>query len=319
MNFRSILKPSLLDSISHKDKIFLIGSCFSQNIGFFLQKSYFQTLINPAGTLFHPISILNYLNLCLKDYHFTKEDLIFNQNHYHSWFHSDLQNNSFSGILKEMNENLKQHSDFLFKSNFLFITFGTSYAYKYLKTNKIVANCHKVKSQEFEKVFIDSTEIIDQYNLFFTKLKIINPEIKVILTISPVKHLRDGIIENSFSKANLHVCVKKLTEKYNYISYFPAYELLIDDLRDYRFFEKDLAHANEMAIEYIIDYFKETYFDNKTKSLVKKAESLQLALNHKVMANNEIEIQKFKKNSINIIEELEKEGFILSKERDYFK
>ncbi len=319
MNFRSILKPNISsDLISHKDSIFLIGSCFTQNIGLFFQKSYFQTLINPAGTLFHPISILNYLNLCLKEYQFTEEDLIYNQNQFYSWYHSDLQKDTDIELLKIMNENLKIHSEILVKSNFLFITFGTSYAYKYLKTNKIVSNCHKVNSQEFEKIFIEAEEIIPKFDLFLKTLKQINPDIKIILTISPVKHLRDGIIENSFSKANLHVCVKKIVEKHDFVTYFPAYELVIDDLRDYRFFEKDLAHANDFAIEYIIEFFKETYFDANTKSLVKKAESLQLALNHKMKYNNLIEIEKFKKNALSIIEDLEINGLNLTKERKYF-
>jgi len=319
MKFRTelIAKPSE-NKLNHSDFVFFLGSCFSQHLGTFLQESGFKTIINPAGTLFHPMAIFNILEHLIDEKIYQNTDLITYQSNVYSLFHAKQSDTNSEILLNNLNSQREQHSIALKQSNWLFLTFGTSFAYFYKENAQCVANCHKIPNHLFEKKFIECDEMITFATPIIEKIYQNNPKIKIVLTISPVKHIKDGIVDNSFSKANLQSFVRKLCTKFNEISYFPSYELMTEDLRDYRFYEADLIHPNPMAIHYIIEFFKQMYFTTETQHITKLFNQLKIALSHQIQNQNH-ELNSFKNHGLKLIHDLEKAGFELTKEKEYFE
>lgn len=310
--------PRSLTDITHTDKIMLIGSCFAENIGEKLLSSKFQTLINPNGILFNPISIARALHSYIQPE--TK-----NQETSHivvpsekpetsnGLFLSFDHHGSFSSTTKEALEHKitssrKQAHQFLKEAKFLIITFGSAYAYRNIKTNHVVANCHKLPHQDFKKELLSAETIVSEYKSLITELQKFNPALTIIFTVSPVKYLRDGIIENNLSKAILIQSVHQLLTAYCSLptAYFPAYELVNDDLRDYRFYKEDMAHPNEQAINYVWEKFSDVYFSEETNSLIKNIKDITQAAQHRPINENTEQHQKFKQTYLNKCTELEK-------------
>ena len=279
--------------ISHQDSIFLIGSCFAENIGNLLSDFKFKTSLNPNGILFNPLSIYN----CLDNIIHSKkmnEVLILNRD---NRFYSYLHHSSISAATKEelidaVNDQSKKAFELLKTCEFLIITFGTAFIYHHKNLNQTVANCHKQKGDLFDEKLLDISEITTHYDQLILNLKTINPKLKIIFTVSPVKYLKDGIEENTISKSTLHLSIDKLISQHQNCFYFPAFELVNDDLRDYRFYKEDLAHPNELAINYIWQKFSECFFSTKTIELNQKIHKLNLTLNHRQMQENSTEALK---------------------------
>ncbi|MBP7809128.1 MAG: GSCFA domain-containing protein [Bacteroidia bacterium] len=286
--------------ITHADKVLLIGSCFAENIGEKLIQSKFNCLVNPNGILFNPISISKAITSYIKNESNPKPEI--NNNLYFSFEH----HGSFSSSTKdELADKIKNATQFahtqLKEAKFLIITFGSAFAYRHIASNKIVANCHKLPQQEFKKELLSVEKIVSDYKLLFEELKKFNPQLNIILTVSPVKYLRDGIIENNLSKSILIQSVHLLTK-----NYFPAYELVNDDLRDYRFYKEDMAHPNEQAINYVWEKFSDVYFSAETNSLIKNIKEITQAAQHRPINENTEQHQKFKQTYLNKCAELEK-------------
>lgn len=277
--------PRSIADITHADKIMLIGSCFAENIGDKLISNKFQTLVNPNGILFNPISIATALHSYIKNDTEVKlgntNGLYFSLDH-HGCFSKNTEQELKNEILAER----KEAHQFLKEAKFLIITFGSAYVYRHLKTNHIVANCHKLPQQDFIKHLLTVDDINSAYSHLINELRDFNPELKIIFTISPVKYLRDGIINNNLSKSILIQSVHNMVSatsntKSTLLNYFPAYELVNDDLRDYRFYKEDMAHPNEQAINYVWEKFSDVYFNNDTKQLNQKIKEVALAVNHR--------------------------------------
>jgi hypothetical protein len=283
MNFKLDLPLETSDfKLNYTNDFALIGSCFTEHIGHQLMHNKFNVLLNPFGILFHPIAIFNALNKIVKQELFSENDLFFHHELWHSFeHHSDFSNTDKNMCLNNINDSILQAHEFIKKTKYLFITLGTSIVYEFNENHKIVSNCHKVEANKFNKRYLEETEIHLMFNLFYENILKLNQDIKILFTISPVRHWRDGLIENNRSKALLINCVHQWTSQYSQISYFPAYELVIDDLRDYRFFEKDLCHPNALAIEYVWNYFKRMYFDDITLAYIQDIEKYNNLLNHK--------------------------------------
>jgi len=282
MKFRTELKsPKYPFQISYKDRMLLLGSCFSDNIGTFLINYRFSALSNPFGTLFNPVSIANALEMTINpelftgDYHYFFENRWVSFAHHGSFSHSD--ENQF---IKQIREQFSVTKVFLEQTHFLFITFGTAYVYKFIERDLVVANCHKIPNTKFEKIRLKIDEIVKIYTEIIEKIQKINPSATIIFTVSPVRHLGDGFHENQLSKSILHLAVEQLTHDKN-IFYFPAYEILMDDLRDYRFYAEDLCHPGENAISYIEEIFAESFFSQETKERLKEIEKENKFLNHR--------------------------------------
>jgi len=280
-NFRTEIDLQKYDfSITHNHIIFTIGSCFSDNIGDYLEKYKFNVCKNPFGVLYNPASILNTLKLAAENRIITKEDLISNQDEYHSFYHhSDFSSHNLETVLLNINNLNREIFKLLPKLDVVIITYGTSIVYEYKENLKVVSNCHKIPASKFNKFMLSLKDIDGYIKETIELLRSFNKNIKIVFTVSPVRHWKDGAIDNNVSKSKLIVGINdNLGEN---IYYFPAYEIVMDDLRDYRFYKKDLYHPNELAVEYIWEKFKVAFFNEETLALNNQIEYILNALNHK--------------------------------------
>ena len=294
MKFRTeIIIPPSDFKISHQDKMMMIGSCFVESISDKLKNSAFRVDVNPFGIMYNPISVLMTLQDILKRKEYTSEDLFFHQEQYHSFSH----HSRFSGTNKEVvianiNDRIKTANDFISNADYLFVTFGTSSVYYQTENKQVVANCHKLPAMSFVRKRIPEEEIVEQWHDFIIQLREINPKIKLIFTISPIRHWKDGAHENQISKSVLFLAVDKLMQE-SEVYYFPSYELIMDDLRDYRFYAEDMLHPNSLAIDYIWEKFGDAYFSSETKQLIKEWENIRQALNHRPFNPDSQEYKRF--------------------------
>jgi len=286
INFSIKFPIKAVQIIEPESKIFLVGSCFTENIGNKLNQAGFQTLINPFGILFNPISIGTCLQKIIGNVQYQEDDLLLNhENRYVSFdHHGSYSGNKADVVISQINKSISEAHLFLMSTDFLIITLGSAWVYNYLKQNRIVANCHKVPAYQFEKQLLEVMQISDVIQEVINTLKEFNPNLKILFTISPVKHLRDGVIENQRSKATLILALNQiLNKKNNWIHYFAAYEIVTDELRDYRFYETDHAHPNQVAIDYIWERFIETFFTPSSIEKIFQVEKLIKALGHKTL------------------------------------
>jgi hypothetical protein len=315
--FRTVLNKVSFDSIDHSSRILMMGSCFSEHIGEKLINRKFNVVLNPFGILYHPFSIFEALKRMIENKPFTVDDLKLENGRYISFFHHGKFNHRDPQIMRNnINEAFEQGRAQLLNADFLFITWGTAFGYIHIKNeDQIVANCHKIPGKYFTKKLVDPEEIIAAYEYLFDKIRLINPNIKIVITISPVKHLKDGLINNNLSKSVLLLAAHRL--KSNDISYFPAYELITDDLRDYRFYAKDMAHPSQEGVEYVWDYFKAGFWNKTTIDLNRRIEVVLNAVNHRPLHPENKSHRNFVKSVVKKITGLENEySFLdLSKEK----
>lgn len=296
MSFRTEIKlnesPFLIE---YSDKILSLGSCFSENIGKKLAYYKFDIDINPHGILFNPMSICKSLHDILeqKEYHELELDS-YKDIHFSYHHHSSFSSLDMASVLTGINDRIKSSYKYLKKSKFLMITLGSAFAYENKISRELVANCHKVPNYNFEKKLLQPEEIIESFWDVLIKIKQINPSMRVIFTLSPVRHIKEGLVENNQSKAILLTVIHKLIHDFENVSYFPSYEIMMDDLRDYRFYEKDMIHPNSLAIDYIWDKFSEVYFSEETRSIQKEIEAIKRDLSHAPFNPNSEEFMKFK-------------------------
>ena len=268
--------------INYNQSLFLIGSCFTEHIGNRLADYKFPVLQNPNGILFDPVSVCNSLQSYMNAKSYTAEDLFFLNDLWQSWQHHSM----FSGmdqqaVLNTINQSQLQAHQFLKKANWMIITLGSSYSYKLVNGETPVANCHRAPSQYFNKQLVEISEIADRLDDTIIQLKAFNSDLKIIFTISPVRHLRDGVIDNNRSKARLIEAVHQVVQQFDHCYYFPAYELVIDVLRDYRFYDIDLAHPNYAATEFVFEKFKEHYIENKSLEQMDDIKKMVNAYRHR--------------------------------------
>lgn len=309
------------EKISYNQKILLIGSCFTEEIGTHFKNLKFDVLQNPNGILYDSRSITYALTSYIGNKQYNEQDLFLQDEIWHSWQH----HSAFSGInknevLDKINRSQSEANIFLQNASWLMITFGTSYRYQ-LKNNQVfVANCHKAPSALFAKKLESIEDINLEISSAIQNLRLYNPNLKIIFTISPVRHVRDGIIENNRSKARLIEAVQSIVEQNNNVFYFPAYELVIDVLRDYRFYKSDMIHANEIAVNYVFETFCNTYLDEAAKKLITELKTLLNAMNHKPFQKKSVAHQKFLKTQLEIAQKITgaNPGIDLSMEINYF-
>lgn len=275
------VKPSN-NKITLADKFFTIGSCFSDEIGEKLAENKFLTSQNPFGTVYNPISIHHLLLLGLNKQfpsawsYAVNEDIHFN---YH--FHSSFSALSRNEIENSIQKSISNANEFLSIATRVVITYGTSFVYRLKSNREIAANCHKMPSALFEKELLTESDIVKSFEGFYSKLKSVNPSAKVILTVSPVRHLKDTLELNAVSKSTLRMACHALISKFPDVEYFPAYEILLDDLRDYRFYKTDRIHPTEEAVEYIWGKFIDAHFNEQTKKFISEWSKIKNDLAHR--------------------------------------
>lgn len=265
-------------------KILLLGSCFADEVGTKMKNGGFDALVNPFGTLYNPASIAASLlrSISEREYTSNSDELIHDdiQNVWHSWMHhSKFSSESKEELIERLNATTMQVSDFLREADVLIITLGTAIIYRLKETGMLVANCHKQLDSLFDRQRLSAYDIVDQWQMLLQLLRSINPKLNIIFTVSPIRHKRDGMHVNQISKGILLQAVDEIVATSRQhaplggwgASYFPAYEIMLDELRDYRFYADDMIHPSPLAVEYIWQRFQDTYFSNKTKDTVAKA------------------------------------------------
>ena len=305
MKFKLTLeaKPSKY-TIEYTDKLLLIGSCFTENIGIKFKSHLFKVLENPYGILFNPVSVCGALNEIMEDRTYTIDDLFQHNELWHSWhFHSRFSAVHPQEALDKINASISEAHTYLKSANRLVITLGSAWLYHLnpeapLGSGQVVANNHKAPANWFFKSLMQPSVLIENLHGLVERLHAFNPNLKITFTISPVRHLREGLIENNRSKAVLINAVHELVSACANVDYFPAYEYVMDDLRDYRFYAEDLVHPNFAASNYVWEKLVETYMKSDTQTIMKQVAELQLAISHKPFFVGSVEHQKFLQSCI---------------------
>lgn len=317
---------SLPRPINYNDKILLIGSCFTEHIGNTLQELKFPVLQNPNGILFDPASVCKSLVRYVQNREYTGKDLFYLNEVWNSWeHHSRFSHPDAAVCLQMMNEARQQAHDFLKEASWVIITLGSSFSYKLTeqaggKTGEGVANCHRAPAQWFNKHLLAIDETVTLLDNCYHQLKRFNPNLNILFTVSPVRHIRDGVVENNRSKARLIEAVHHMVNKFEGLHYFPAYELVIDVLRDYRFYDIDLVHPNYSATSFVLDKFAESCIDPVSRQLMQEVKKIVIARKHRAFQPSTQAHQQFLAAYLKKVRALQdKYPFLdLAKEAAYF-
>ena len=288
------IKPSEF-RIDYSSKMVTLGSCFSENIGSKLKGAYFDIDVNPFGVLFNPISIKQSLELAVDGKMFTEHDLFQHNSLWNSFYHSSyFSDTDKDKCLAKINSRLLNFATSIKSIDYLIITFGTAWVYKHHSNGKVVSNCHKLPASTFERYRLSAEEIVEQYTDIIHKLQLINPNIKFIFSVSPVRHWKDGPTENNISKGILLQAIQQLEKEFNNVLYFPAFEIVVDELRDYRFYASDMLHPSELAVDYIFSNFQNAFFQSETVSVYNELVQYAKAIHHKPTHIDTPEYEKFR-------------------------
>ncbi|CAM1342613.1 GSCFA domain-containing protein [Tenacibaculum aestuarii] len=290
------LKKQKHHLINYNSKLLLLGSCFSENIGNKLSYYKFQTQQNPFGILFHPKAIETFITKVINEEKYTENNVFFHNERWHCFdAHSVVSSTSKEELLNTLNTNINSTFQQLKNTSHVIITLGTAWVYREIATDALVANCHKIPQKKFLKELLTIEEVLESLEAINSLVKSINPETTIIYTVSPVRHIKDGFIENQRSKAHLLSAIHQTVEPRNNTYYFPSYEIMMDELRDYRFYAEDMIHPNQTAIDYIWEKFSEVWFSEEAIETMKEVETIQKGLMHKPFNPNSEAHQLFLK------------------------
>ena len=306
------ISKEVYNPINYDSKILLLGSCFSENIGDKLAYFKFQTSQNPFGILFHPKAIETLITNAINEKEYSEEDIFFLNERWHCFeAHSSLSSSNKEELLNTLNLQIKSANKQLHESTHLIITLGTAWMYRFIESDTIVTNCHKVPQKKFLKKILSVDEITESIENVIALIKSINKKITISFTVSPVRHLKDGFVQNQQSKSHLLAAIHQVIEARKRIHYFPSYEIVMDELRDYRFFNEDMIHPNKTAINYIWEKFSKAWISEGSKETMKEVSTVQNGLNHRPFNPNSTQSQQFLVNLKNRIETLkERHNFI---------
>ncbi len=306
MNFTTkipIAKSS--NPIDYNSRILSLGSCFAENMGEKFNYFKFQSEVNPFGIIFNPVSIENLISRAVNNQGFTENDIFFHNDLWHCYeVHSDLSHPDNAIFLSKLNEVLDEFHFQIFKSSNFIITYGTSWVYRNKTSEKIVANCHKVPQSQFEKEILSVATIEKSIQNTIDLIRKVNPNCTFIFTVSPVRHIKDGFTENQLSKAHLITAIHN--SQFTIHNYFPSYEIMMDELRDYRFYAEDMLHPSQTAIDFIWTRFFENYISEENHATMEEIGNIQKGLAHRAFNPESDSHQKFLKTLNDKIIELQK-------------
>ena len=308
-HYRTIVSVTpFAQQIEHSQWLVFIGSCFAENIGARFRQARFRTDVNPFGVLYNPLSIASALRRLISAKPYGENDLFFDSGQWHSAdHHSSFSDKDKSACLQKINSRLAEASENLRNARHLFITFGTAWIYEWAENGKIVGNCHKILAKKFKRRRLSVDEIVVEYDGLMCELRNFNPDINIVFTVSPIRHWKDGARENNLSKSTLLLAIDNLASPQpppkegeqagassfpplgelegavgsGVVVYFPAYEIVMDDLRDYRFYALDMIHLSDVAIDYIWERVGEAFFSKKTRKIVDEAMQINKAREHR--------------------------------------
>jgi lysophospholipase L1-like esterase len=291
--------PKNSNPIDYNSKIVSLGSCFAENMGDKFLYFKFQNSTNPFGIIFNPVSIEKIIHRIVNDLKFTKEDVFFHNERWHCFeVHSDLSHADAVELLTNLNQILVETKKQLQEATYIIITYGTSWVYRNIEKDTIVANCHKVPQKQFTKEILSVETIKESIQNTIHLIQSINPNCNFIFTVSPVRHLKDGFVENQRSKSHLITAIHNLLSEYCKLNteYFLSYEIMMDELRDYRFYAEDMLHPSQVAIDYIWERFKETTISETAFRTMNAVESVQKSLSHRSFNPDSESHKKFEAN-----------------------
>jgi len=307
--------------ITYSDPVLFIGSCFATSIGSMLEEGRMPVMINPSGTVYNPVSVSNTLDTITGGEKYDSGRL---HKHGDTWIsfdhHTDFSSGDAEELLERINSRSREALKFLSAARFLFITFGTARIYRFTETGRIVSNCHKIPASRFTQELLSPENIVALWSSQLERLNSLFPDLKVVFTISPVRHWKDGAHGNQVSKSVLFLAVEKLLDHHTKPSYFPAYEIVMDDLRDYRFYDADMLHISGAGVDYIREAFCNCYFDSETMSLWQEVAGISKAVSHRIRTDNSHQIKKFAENILSRIDRINQKNpsINLQKEKEYF-
>jgi hypothetical protein len=294
MNFRTEIPstPSQFQ-INHQSGVVTLGSCFSDAIGNKFLEHKFKSLINPLGTIFNPISLSNLIQYCLSNSRLTEDSYIYTRNQWYNYLlHSSVHADSKEQLEEKCKTIFSELSRALNTAQYLIITLGTAYVYQTIDQQLSVSNCHKIPAIHFSKILLTSQQITDSLRLAIQRIRETNPDLNIIITVSPVRHIKDTLVLNQVSKSTLRVAVNQLCEQMDKVEYFPSYEIMLDELRDYRFYKEDMIHPTAQAEEFIWQKFSDTYFSREIQQLNRDWKIMLKSIYHKAFNPQSEEHQK---------------------------
>lgn len=305
MEFRTPIdiQPGL--TISHSDKVLMLGSCFTDYVGQKFTESKLNALVNPFGALFNPESIAMAIERAIDNIQVTDNDIFQYRGLWSSFgFHGSFSSTSKDDALQKMNASICKAHDWIKGTSLLFLTFGTAYVYRDTGDGKVVANCHKLPGDRFVREMLSAEAIAERFHDLAKRLLGINPDMKIVLTVSPVRHLRDGAHQNQISKSTLLLAIDKLAGCLDCVHYFPSYEIMMDDLRDYRFYDADMVHPSPLAVEYIWQRICDTCFSKDELSLIDEISRIESAVRHRPLNPDTDEFRQFAEKQKSAVEKL---------------
>jgi hypothetical protein len=293
--------PVFKKKMGYRNQSMMIGSCFAENIGTYLHELCLPVMVNPFGVLYNPVSIANSLRLLLSDIKFTEKDLFYCNGLYHSFsHHSRFSGSDPVATLRGINLKINEASDRLKNCQLLLVTFGTSWVFEHKLKGIVVSNCHKLPGATFKRYSLSVAQITEDWIQLIDQLRCLNPDLHVIFTVSPIRHLSDGAHQNQLSKATLLLAIEDLISRYGdeVVSYFPAYEVVLDELRDYRFYATDMTHPSEVAVDFIREKFAAAILDTEALKIISELNIILPALKHKIMNSKDERYQSYIGNQI---------------------
>jgi len=297
MKTRTKIKiPGTLIPIDCHRPVVMLGSCFTDNIGSMLEKYLFNVSLNPFGVIYNPLSVVNALDALLHKSVYTEEDVLFRDELWFSFdYYTKFSDPSREEALEKINGSFKPAKELLKHAGSLIITFGTAFVYTYKETGRVVNNCHKIPASSFDRKMLTIDEILANVEPQIRELESFNPDLRILFTVSPVRHIKDGLVENQRSKATLLLAIRDLVGNYpEKCAYFPSYEIMTDDLRDYRYYGPDLLHPNEQAVSYIWELFRNHCIDREANQVINRLEPLIQSLQHTPLHRDTDKYRKFR-------------------------
>ena len=322
MEFRTTVKTGENRSwLHHSDNVVLLGSCFSESIGSRMQGAFIHATINPFGTLYNPMSIARGVDRLIANEPIAGKDLFMQGGVWNSYdFHSRHSLPDKQVTIDHMSKCIEEGHKALKEAQLLTVTLGTSLIYRLKATGEVVANCHKVPQHEFDRKMASVSDMAQVLDTMLAKLHEFNPELHIIMTVSPIRHIADGLDTNSLSKAALRIAIHEaISQHRDYCDYFPAYEIMLDDLRDYRFYGSDMVHPSDVAVEYIWQVFQGAYLDDRSALAVARCERVHKRIQHRPMSANRETVQRFNNDTASVVRNLIKEYPYLSENHELQK
>lgn len=323
MEFRTKIDiPTLGFDITYANRCIFVGSCFAENIGNKLVGTKIHTSVNPTGILYNPFSICKSIKNALGGMKYCEEDVFFSGGAWNCFdFHSRFSNPEKKNCIASINSANETFAKEIHNADVMFVTFGTAFVYELAETGEVVCNCHKQPEKTFVRRLLKVNEIVELWSECIKKLSDANPNLHIVFTVSPIRHWRDGAHQNQVSKSTLHLAINELNCKFPQTGYFPAYEIMMDELRDYRFYAADMVHPSETAVQYIWECFGEAFFSEQTKSVIARISKITAAANHRPSNPQSEEYKSFCKKNLGEIEHIRAEyvNVDLSDEEKIFK